>query len=76
MGYEGLVSYGGIFGLIIFFWFYCCKMKMNYMDVVDMIVVVIFIMVCFICFVNLMNFEIIGKVIDVFWVFVFEWVDM
>lgn len=46
------------------------------MDVVDMIAVATPITACFIRLANLMNSEIIGKVTDVSWAFVFERVDM
>lgn len=75
-GYEGLASHGGTLGLIISLWLYCRKTKMNYMDVVDMIAVATPITACFIRLANLMNSEIIGKVTDVSWAFVFERVDM
>lgn len=75
-GYEGLASHGGTLGLIIALWLYCRKTKMNYLDVVDMIAVATPITACFIRLANLMNSEIIGKVTDVPWAFVFERVDM
>ena len=75
-GYEGLASHGGTLGLIISLWLYCRKTKMNYMDVVDMIAVATPITACFIRLANLMNSEIIGKVTDVPWAFVFEREDM
>ncbi len=75
-GYEGLASHGGTLGLIISLWLYCRKTKMHYMDVLDMIAVATPITACCIRLANLMNSEIIGKVTDVPWAFVFERVDM
>lgn len=70
-GYAGLASHGGTLGLIIALWLYCRKTKMNYVDVVDMIAVATPITACFIRLANLMNSEIVGKVSDVPWAFVF-----
>lgn len=75
-GYEGLASHGGTLGLIIALWLYCRKTKMHYMDVLDMIAVATPITACCIRLANLMNSEIIGKVSDVPWAFVFERVDL
>lgn len=75
-GYSGLASHGGTLGLIIALWLYVRKTKMNYMDVLDMIAVATPITACFIRLANLMNSEIIGKVTDVPWAFVFAREDM
>lgn len=75
-GYEGLASHGGTLGLIIALWIYCRKTNMHYMDVLDMIAVATPITACCIRLANLMNSEIIGKVSDMPWAFVFERVDM
>ncbi|GAK35290.1 prolipoprotein diacylglyceryl transferase [Bacteroides graminisolvens] len=75
-GYEGLASHGGTLGLMIALWLYVRKTKLNYIDVVDMIAVATPITACFIRLANLMNSEIIGKVTDVPWAFVFEREDM
>lgn len=75
-GYEGLASHGGTLGLIVALWLYCRKTKMNYLDVVDMIAVATPITAFFIRIANLMNSEIIGKVTDVPWAFVFERIDL
>ncbi|MCD8262453.1 MAG: prolipoprotein diacylglyceryl transferase, partial [Bacteroides sp.] len=76
IGYQGLASHGGTLGLIIALWLYCCKTKMNYLDVVDMIAVATPITACFIRLANLMNSEIIGKVTTVPWAFIFVQEDM
>lgn len=75
-GYEGLASHGGTLGLIIALWLYCRKTKMHYMDVLDMIAIATPITACCIRLANLMNSEIIGKVSDMPWAFVFERVDL
>lgn len=75
-GYAGLASHGGTLGLIIALWLYVRKVKMNYMDVLDMIAVATPITACFIRLANLMNSEIIGKVTNVPWAFIFERVDL
>jgi len=71
-GYMGLASHGGTLGLIIALWLYCRKNKMNYMDVLDMIAVATPICACCIRLANLMNSEIVGKITNVPWAFVFE----
>lgn len=76
IGYQGLASHGGTIGLIIALWLYVRKTKMNYMDVLDMIAVATPITACFIRLANLMNSEIIGKVTDVPWAFIFVKEDM
>lgn len=70
-GYTGLASHGGTLGLIIALWMYCRKTKMHYMDVLDMIAVATPITACCIRLANLMNSEIIGKVTNVPWAFIF-----
>lgn len=74
-GYTGLASHGGTIGLIIALWLYVRKTKLNYMDVLDMIAVATPITAFCIRMANLMNSEIIGKVTDVPWAFVFTSVD-
>lgn len=75
-GYEGLASHGGTLGLMFSLWLYSRRMKMHYMDLVDMIAIATPVMAGFIRIANLMNSEIIGKVTDVPWGFVFESIDM
>ena len=74
-GYEGLASHGGILGLIIGLWLYCRNLKMNIWTVLDNIAIATPITACFIRLGNLMNSEIIGKVTDVPWAFIFTKVD-
>ena len=74
-GYEGLASHGGTLGLIIGLWLYCRNLKMNIWTVLDNIAIATPITACFIRLVNLMNSEIIGKVTDVPWAFIFTKVD-
>ncbi len=75
-GYEGLASHGGTLGLMIALWFFVKKTGLKLAMVLDNIAIVT--PVC--CFAirmgNLMNSEIIGKVTDVPWAFIFERVDM
>ena len=75
-GYEGLASHGGTLGIIIALLLYCRNMKMNVWFVVDTISIAVPTTACFIRLGNLMNSEIIGKVTDVPWAFIFERVDM
>ena len=74
-GYEGLASHGGTLGLIIGLWLYCRNLKMNIWTVLDNIAIATPTTACFIRLGNLMNSEIIGKVTDVPWAFIFTKVD-
>ena len=76
VGYEGLASHGGTLGLIIALWLYVRKTQLNIWQVLDNIAIATGSMACFIRIGNLMNSEIIGKVTDVPWAFIFERVDM
>lgn len=75
-GYEGLASHGGTLGLMIALWFYVRWSKLSVWTVLDNIAIATPVAACFIRIGNLMNSEIIGKVTDVPWAFVFERVDM
>lgn len=74
-GYEGLASHGGTLGLMLALFIYCKKTKINLWRVLDFIAIATPITACFIRLGNLMNSEIIGKVTDVPWAFIFEQVD-
>ena len=74
-GYEGLASHGGTLGLMIALWLYVKKSKLSIWRVLDNIAIATGITACFIRLGNLMNSEIIGKVADVPWAFIFERVD-
>lgn len=74
-GYEGLASHGGTLGLMIALWFYVKKTGVGLWQVLDNIAIATGITACFIRLGNLMNSEIIGRVTDVPWAFVFERVD-
>ncbi len=74
-GYEGLASHGGTLGLMIALWLYVRKTKVGIRTVLDNIAIATPVTACFIRLGNLMNSEIIGKVTDVPWAFVFERVD-
>lgn len=75
IGYEGLASHGGTLGLMIALWLYVRKTKLSLWTVLDNIAIATGSMACFIRLGNLMNSEIIGKVTDVPWAFIFERVD-
>ena len=75
-GYEGLASHGGTLGLMIALWLYVKKTKLSIWRVLDNIAIATGTTSCFIRLGNLMNSEIIGKVTDVPWAFIFERVDM
>ena len=76
IGYQGLASHGGTLGLMIDLWLYVKKTKLSIWTVLDNIAIATGSMACCIRIGNLMNSEIIGKVADVPWAFVFEKVDM
>ena len=75
-GYEGLASHGGTIGLIIALWFYVRRTRVNLWRVLDNVAIATPVTACCIRLGNLMNSEIIGKVSDVPWAFIFERVDM
>ena len=75
-GYAGLASHGGTAGLMLALWLYCRKTKLSIWTVLDNIAIATGTTACFIRLGNLMNSEIIGKVTDVPWAFVFERVDL
>jgi prolipoprotein diacylglyceryl transferase len=74
-GYEGLASHGGTLGLIIALWLYVKRTKLSIWTVLDNIAIATGTTACFIRLGNLMNSEIIGKITDVPWAFIFERVD-
>lgn len=74
-GYEGLASHGGTLGLMIALWLYVRKTKIGIWQVLDNIAIATPVTACFIRLGNLMNSEIIGKITDVPWAFIFERVD-
>ena len=76
IGFQGLASHGGTLGLIIALWMYVRKTKIGIWTVLDNIAIATGTTACFIRLGNLMNSEIIGKVTDVPWAFIFEHVDM
>lgn len=75
VGYEGLASHGGTLGLMIALYLYYRKTHLNLWTVLDNIAIATPTTACFIRLGNLMNSEIIGKITDVPWAFIFEHVD-
>lgn len=69
--FAGLASHGATIGILLGLYFYARAKKMNFLWVVDRIVIVVALAGCFIRMGNLMNSEIIGRVTDVPWAFVF-----
>lgn len=61
VGYAGLASHGGTFGLMVALWLYVRKYKVNLLRVLDNIAIATPICACFIRLGNLMNSEIVGK---------------
>lgn len=74
-GYRGLASHGGTLGLMLALWLYVRRTKMNIWQVLDNIAIATPLTACFIRLGNLMNSEIIGKITDVPWAFIFQQVD-
>ena len=74
-GYRGLASHGGTLGLMLALWMYVRRTKMNVWQVLDNIAIATPVTACFIRLGNLMNSEIIGRITDVPWAFIFERVD-
>lgn len=75
-GYEGLASHGGTIGLVIALILYTRSTKISIWRTLDNIAIATPVTACFIRLGNLMNSEIIGRVTDVPWAFVFTRVDM
>ena len=75
VGYQGLASHGGVAGLLIALYLYIRRSGMNTWVVLDFFGICSGITACFIRLGNLMNSEIIGKVTDVPWAFIFYNVD-
>jgi len=75
IGYAGLASHGGTLGLMIALWMYVKHTKLSIWSVLDNIAIATGTTACFIRLGNLMNSEIIGKITDVPWAFIFEKVD-
>lgn len=71
-GYEGLASHGGTVGLIAAIWVYSKRQKLGFWTVLDNIAIATPLTCCCIRLGNLMNSEIIGKVTDVSWAFIFH----
>ena len=74
-GYQGLASHGGTFGLMMALVLYSRHTGVGLWRVLDNIAIATGITACFIRLGNLMNSEIIGRVSDVPWAFIFERVD-
>ncbi len=74
-GYEGLASHGGTLGLIVALWLYVRRTKLGIWRVLDNIAIATPATACLIRLGNLMNSEIIGKITDVPWAFIFQRVD-
>ena len=70
-GYEGLASHGGTLGLILALLLYVRHTKLKMWTVLDNIAIATGTTACFIRLGNLMNSEIVGKVTDVPWAFLF-----
>lgn len=73
VGYEGLASHGGTLGLILALLLYVKRTKLPTMFVLDNISIVTPICACAIRMGNLMNSEIIGRVTDAPWAFIFHY---
>ncbi|MGI6232394.1 MAG: prolipoprotein diacylglyceryl transferase [Prevotella sp.] len=75
IGYQGLASHGGVIGMLIALWLYVRKTGVGLWTVLDNMGICSCITAMFIRLGNLMNSEIIGKVTDVPWAFIFAKVD-
>ena len=74
-GYAGLASHGGTAGLMLALCLYTKRTKLSIWTVLDNIAIATGTTACLIRLGNLMNSEIIGKITDVPWAFIFEKVD-
>ena len=75
IGYEGLASHGGVIGMLVALWLYVRQTGVRLWVVLDNMGICSGITAMFIRLGNLMNSEIIGKVTDVPWAFIFTKVD-
>ncbi|MFD1628290.1 prolipoprotein diacylglyceryl transferase [Pseudopedobacter beijingensis] len=75
-GFQGLASHGGGIGILVSLYLFSRKYKMNLWYLVDTVAMVVPLAGGFIRLGNLMNSEIIGKVTDVSWAFIFVKEDM
>jgi prolipoprotein diacylglyceryl transferase len=75
IGYQGLASHGGVFGLLMALYFYSRKTKHPMIDTIDLIGVVSGVSFGFIRLGNFMNSEIIGIPTTKPWGVIFERVD-
>jgi phosphatidylglycerol---prolipoprotein diacylglyceryl transferase len=75
IGYQGLASHGGAFGLAIAIILYCHKFKQSLLATIDMIAIVAPLGAGFIRLANLMNSEILGMPSNAKWAFIFTRVD-
>jgi prolipoprotein diacylglyceryl transferase len=75
IGYQGLASHGGVIGMLIALWLYVRHYKVGLWTVLDDMGICSGITATCIRLGNLMNSEIIGKVTDVPWAFIFQKVD-
>lgn len=75
VGYQGLASHGGVVGLLSALFLYIKRYKIPTWVVLDFMGIVASTTSCFIRLGNLMNSEIIGKITDVPWAFIFANVD-
>lgn len=75
VGYQGLSSHGGVIGMLIGLYLYVRHSGVRPMTVLDNMGICSCITATFIRLGNLMNSEIIGRVTDVPWAFIFERVD-
>lgn len=71
-GYEGLASHGGTIGIILMMMLYAKNAKVKMLTVIDNVALAVPLVSCCIRLGNLMNSEIIGKVTDVPWAFIFH----
>lgn len=76
VGYEGLASHGGTLGLMITLALYSHNLKVKFLQLLDFIAIATPVTAFFIRMGNLFNSEIVGRVTDVPWAFIFERVDM
>ncbi len=70
--FAGLASHGATIGILLGLYIFAKMQKMSFLWVVDRIVIAVALSGCFIRLGNLMNSEIVGKITDVSWAFIFK----
>jgi phosphatidylglycerol:prolipoprotein diacylglycerol transferase len=73
--FHGFSSHGGTFGILVGVYIWCYRHAASYIHVLDMLCIVTCVVAALIRLGNLMNSEVVGRVTDLPWAFIFKRVD-